>query len=692
VKASVRSPHVWIAVASATGVLSLALVDTGRTSPGELAAVHQREPDLAGRSGCAGCHGSWRKGMSEACLECHATIAEQIDLGEGLHGALTREETMRCARCHSEHHGTSFAIVNAQSFFQAGVPDPEEFDHGMVGFEMEGRHLELGCAECHTQAYAMLLPIGTHRYIGLDAECAACHEDPHEGRMALGCVDCHDQVSFENHRYDQHADSLPLVGGHGDLTCRTCHAESEPHALEALGRKTRGLTARECLDCHESPHRDAFVSGVAALLERTFGATCGDCHVAEHTSFRAEGLTVSAPQHAQSGFPLEVPHEGLQCAECHDPGAPDFAARHPGRLADGCHACHEDPHGAQFEAGPFGDQGCLACHDRHHFEPHAFTVELHELAALRLDGSHLATDCNECHALPEDGGPRVFHGTPARCELCHADAHRGYFEGFASELASATAGECALCHLTTQFAELPPAGFDHGRWTGFPLRGAHEQDGCESCHPRSTHPDPHGRSFGFVAEHFGKVEGCVTCHPDPHGGHFDEPDQPAEVDGKTGCARCHDETSFRNLPGGFDHALWTGYPLDGAHAELGCLECHQPERRPGVPGLARGAARGTLCADCHADPHASQFVRGATTRCESCHQSALAWSDLGFNHSLDSRFPLDEAHAVLECSACHHPVSEGGREFVRYKPLGRECADCHGDAAGPKGRRNGGRR
>jgi len=54
-----------------------------------------------------------------------------------------------------------------------------------------------------------------------------------------------------------------------------------------------------------------------------------------------------------------------------------------------------------------------------------------------------------------------------------------------------------------------------------------------------------------------------------------------------------------------------------------------------------------------------------------------------FDHG-DSRFPLDDRHAALDCAACHKPWplpdSLGGGTAVRYRPLGLTCKDCHGTA------------
>jgi hypothetical protein len=691
----VRGPHLWIALFSALGVAFVAVVGVERTSPGPLSAVHEREAELSGGRSCSECHGGWGQSMAGACLQCHAEIDTQIDASKGLHGAIAAQKARACATCHSEHHGPGFQSINRQSFVQAGVRDPQEFDHGLVGFAMDGAHLELDCTECHANADERVLPKGERRFGGLDQDCAQCHgrEDPHEGLMQVSCAQCHGQQAFDQLGSLGHERHLPLLGGHADQDCRVCHARGESHSLEIMG-SPRPPPARACADCHDSPHDADFISGAAAFARATPAASCVDCHAAEHTSFLDGALTMSPELHALSGFALDAPHDGVDCQACHGPDNGDFRARYPGRDADTCSACHDDPHAGQFDGPAFADQGCTACHDRLRFEPHAYTIESHASASMALSGAHAETDCNACHGLPVGGGARVFHGTPGRCEACHGDAHDGFFDAFSAELAGRAGGECATCHHTTRFADVQEKAFDHGRWTHFPLLGAHAQSDCESCHPRQPKADDLGRSFGRVEQHFGSFEGCVTCHDDPHHGDFDKPGSPPQVGGSRTCARCHAQTSFRAFPEGFDHELWTRFPLDGAHAQVGCSACHAPQRAEQSGARSLGRAMGRACADCHADPHAGQFRENGTaagrTDCSRCHRDTASFATLAFDHDKHARFALEDAHAALPCSSCHK-TWEGadGSALVQYRPLGTECTDCHGVHDDPLRRRRG---
>lgn len=674
-----RRPKFLLAGVSLLIVGTVAVIDFGRRSPGPLASVHAAESELGGLGSCANCHGGWFGTMTESCVECHEDIERHIATGDGLHGKLGRTRANQCATCHSEHHGEHFDLVNRKSFLKAGVETPEKFDHEFVGFTMNGKHRALQCAECHKQAEARPLPKGAKRFIGLEKNCASCHEDAHDGRMRIACAECHGQTGWDQFEAVHHEKVLPLTGGHAKVACAACHKEDTGHSLHAIG-EGREVAARSCLDCHKSPHRREFLGEDA----------CGSCHKADHTTWNDEKMALSAEQHARSGYALVVPHDKVECQACHTAGTDDFLARYPGRTQDDCAACHEDVHDGQFGKGPFAERGCLGCHDRKHFDPHTFTEASHRRTALPLTGRHKEADCNACHKVSERTGVRVFAGTPTECAECHEDTHRGFFDAHKEELQRAQGGACASCHTTRRFSELPAEGFDHGKFTEFTLRGAHAQERCEICHVRSKKPDETGRTFGRSADRFGHVTGCDTCHLDPHEGDFDRTGLPKQVKGKRNCERCHVETSFRTFPTPFDHGQWTGFRLDGKHREASCNACHTPLRRPGKNGRTWSRARGHLCADCHEDPHAAQFQRHGVTRCERCHQRATSFSKLMFSHDVHSRFRLGKAHANVACDACHKPVRIGKQTLVRYRPLDRRCSNCHEGVIDPlrkKGRK-----
>ncbi len=771
---NLRSAGMWLSLASACLVVALVVWDSGNVSPGPISAVHARSAGIDGDA-CEDCHGGFGGSLSSACGECHAKIVEDVAQGRGFHGGMSGAAS--CGTCHSEHHGADFALVGPAVFARAGVPDRDAYDHAHLDFTLAGRHASLACRECHPNADAVLLAKGAPRFLGLSQDCAACHDDPHAGRLP-DCRSCHGESEpFERVAAFRHPDTFALVGAHAGRSCVECHAKGSEHAIENSALAAHpGATprpARACQDCHASPHAEPFVSAIAARLAVANGAACASCHPVEGGAFGHEPR-MTPEDHALTGFPLVAPHAQVSCASCHArleaprTGALALAAfreSHPGRSADDCAACHADPHGGQFQGGRYAEQGCLACHDRHRFDPPAFGIEQHAATAFALTGAHAATGCSECHTQAP-GQPRRFRGTDSECAACHADAHRGFF---ADRGRAAGASGCELCHSTTAFADAGARAFDHGAWTGFALDGAHADQACEACHARAAVRDARGRAFGWIADRasgppqacatchadvhrgfFARTRGrhagtmdcaqchgtasfaaardgfdhggrtafaldgahaaldcaachstvpgpagtahglrvtlggpgpfddCAACHADPHAGSFDAVAAAAGAAERAACTACHSTHSFEAARDGFDHARWTGFALEGVHARADCGACHARIAEPDAAGRRFGRARGTDCADCHADPHVGQFASAGRTDCARCHTQTSDFLATVFDHRTHSRFQLDERHARLSCDACHVPWPvPGAGEAVRYKPLGTQCGDCH---------------
>jgi hypothetical protein len=350
-----------------------------------------------------------------------------------------------------------------------------------------------------------------------------------------------------------HDHVCPLVGSHLEASCKACHRDGSAHAVDVLAERRAAAApaaARDCLACHVSPHRDAFVQGVVerlaaapagALGPARAGTSCNACHSAAHASFAGRSPDMQDAWHAASGFALDEPHAGLRCESCHaglgrrapmqatfaDDGprpAPDadaFRADFPGRSPDDCLACHADVHRGQFEEGPFAGQGCLACHVREAFMPVDFDDAHHARTSFPLTGAHLAVGCNACHLRPGESrlgtprtavaappeAPREFAGTPGDCAACHADAHAGGLAGPGQP--DEVDGEigCARCHSTSAWDDVPVERFDHALWTGFALDGAHARAACVACHVPGPAAAGEERRFGRAAG-----RNCSDCH------------------------------------------------------------------------------------------------------------------------------------------------------------------------------------
>jgi hypothetical protein len=594
-------------------ILTLAgILGYRQPSPGALASAHARFEGALPT--CSTCHAE--DGLDAGCLSCHVEIAAQLEADAGYHHELCGDGEPDCARCHPEHHGATFDIMEAVAW-PAG-----EFAHDHVEFKLDGSHADLDCGACHTARPT--LPDfpdqpRTQSFLGLGQDCVGCHTDVHGGELFQACESCHDQEHFRPASGFDHAKHFALVGGHDRIECKGCHVLDEGLTFNRVRGKT-------CAECHATPHRTKW------------DATCTACHAAAEPEWTAGAAFVTPEVHARTGFTLDAPHEAVACDGCHrkDTG---YAQRYasPPRASKDCAACHADAHGGQF--GERGAQ-CLACHEPTHFAPARYGHEQHTTFALK--DAHAKADCAACHARTD--GVRQFVGTPRTCAGCHEDAHRGQFK----------AQSCDACHDERRFK---PAHYGLKDHTSFKLEGAHDAVACTACHTVEK-----GRTDRrFV----GTPRTCRECHADPHGAQF------ARETKKSGCAACHlpDASTFRITP--FDHAKRTGYRLEGAHADVACNACHV---KPGGKGERRFRDTPTQCRSCHTDNHRGQFGK---RDCANCHRSNAAWSIPKFDHK-STRFPLDGAHIKVDCKKCHFPVKQrDGSMVTQYRPLGTECRSCH---------------
>jgi hypothetical protein len=122
------------------------------------------------------------------------------------------------------------------------------------------------------------------------------------------------------------------------------------------------------------------------------------------------------------------------------------------------------------------------------------------------------------------------------------------------------------------------------------------------------------------------------------------------------CSDCHTESNWLNIH--FDHNQ-TQFRLDGKHLLLDCGSCHQ---------LADFLEVKSECVSCHLDIHQGKLSKN----CGVCHTS-LGWSVISaITAHANTSFPLQGAHARLDCKVCH--IGEIQGEFSLLKS---NCLDCH---------------
>jgi hypothetical protein len=198
-----------------------------------------------------------------------------------------------------------------------------------------------------------------------------------------------------------------------------------------------------------------------------------------------------------------------------------------------------------------------------------------------------------CHPLlpgaTAGSGAVRFRQSDRRCVACHRDEHGGQFAGRdvpgARALPAASpadgATRCEACHGVEAWDRVT---FEHDS-TRYPLRGAHRRLACARCHTRP------GTDRAVPVQFRGLPLTCQAsgCHTDPHGGQFAD-----RARGGT-CTTCHSETAWKALT--FDHQRDTDWPLDGAHRDVPCADCHKAT----TPGAAvRYRPLPHRCEDCHA--------------------------------------------------------------------------------------------
>jgi len=315
-----------------------------------------------------------------------------------------------------------------------------------------------------------------------------------------------------------------------------------------------------------------------------------------------------------------------------------------------CLACHEDiATDIKAEGGFHGRdrnakrRECSFCHTDHEGRD-ANIVPLdeasfnHKRTDFPLEGHHDGAECSGCHEAD-----KKHRDAPSTCFACHADddAHD-----------ESLGTQCGDCHTPADWAEVT---FDHAA-TGFDLIGHHETATCLSCHTDHSFANTPTTCFGCHAE------------DDAH-------------DGRSGreCQNCHSPTDW--LDTSFNHARDTTFGLTGMHGELSCSDCHSED--PFSDSLA------TTCSSCHDDDdnHDGHFGKA----CDTCHVTE-AWTELAFDHNVDTNHILHGAHVDIECIACHiEPIFESelvatcGACHAEDDPhsgsQGETCEDCHNDVS-----------
>jgi len=474
---------------------------------------------------CLSCHEDRHRGqLGKNCLQCHtlndwkkASGFDHSKTKFPLTGAHTQ---VACEKCHKPEAGAPRSLKFRGLAFEkcsachidlhrgAFKPDCESchttitwkqippsvlskrFDHSDTKFPLAGKHADVKCSTCH-HGQAFNVPMAYER-------CADCHKpDPHRGQFSArkdggACEACHSVEGFKSAKFgvaEHAATAYPLEGKHAAVPCAKCHPPE--------GTNTRYRIKHElCTDCHTDIHKAQFAGA-------PYGNRCESCHSVQGFS----PSTFSLARHEKTRFRLTGGHVAVACVDCHRVKTPlGDAQLVPYQFSDlSCAGCHENPHHGQFtermsEPGPDGSPlGCEACHVTKGWgEVGRFD---HSTTKFPLVGSHRAVPCMGCHKpanLEFTMNNVIFEAAPTRCQGCHEDAHAGQFAR------NGVRPGCQECHNTNKWK---PSLFDHETRTEFPLKDAHQDVRCASCHKTLREVD--SRAVLFYKP---TPRDCAACH------------------------------------------------------------------------------------------------------------------------------------------------------------------------------------
>jgi hypothetical protein len=462
---------------------------------------------------CGKCHVAFwdSANMAERCMNCHNSIATQLQDATSMHGAIYQGQTPACRACHPEHRGANAPLTEMRS---------GNFPHETVGYSLRAhQRLSNGqafsCVDCHATDLSSFD----------QATCSTCHQQiagafvqTHMLAYGVNCLACHDGLDSFGEAFDHNHLAFKLDGKHAGLVCTKCH-------LNARTAADFKPAQQDCAACHrqDDPHNGRF------------GADCGSCH-------NPAGWKPAKFDHNLADFKLEGQHTEVECTQCH---IKDVFKGTPST----CFACHQKDDQHQGQLG----QDCGACHSPKGWKPSTFD---HNLAAFKLEGQHAVVECQECHTTGD------FKSTPTTCFACHEkdDEHKGKF-----------GKDCSVCHTP---ASWQGATFDHNL-AAFKLTGAHVNVACEKCHINGVfkgtastcsgcHGDPAFHAGLFVGQACSQCHNTNTWTPakynGPHPGIADDGGSGVNHGGQ-GCRACHTvnlssatctQCHKNNKPGGGD--------------------------------------------------------------------------------------------------------------------------------------------
>jgi hypothetical protein len=356
-------------------------------------------------------------GFSQACQQCHTTIAWQpatfdhTTVGFPLTNAHADPPRV-CADCHinNNYNITTTACVSCHlpNYQGAKNPDhvaggfsqtcqqchttiawqPATFDHNTVGFPLTNAHADPPriCADCHIN----------NNYNITTTACASCHLKDYNTALTpvnhvqlafpTACESCHDTVRWTNGKFDHAATGFPLTNSHmvPPRVCADCHINNNYN-----------LTSTACSTCHLKDYNTATTP--INHIQVGFPTTCQLCH---DTTLWTNGKF----DHNTTTFPLTGFHTTVACASCH-------VNNNYTTLPTDCYGCHKANYDATTNPNHTSvgfPTTCATCHTTASWLGATFNHTWFRIP-------HHNAQCSDCHS--NSANYTVFV-----CTVCHTKA------------------------------------------------------------------------------------------------------------------------------------------------------------------------------------------------------------------------------------------------------------------------------
>jgi hypothetical protein len=207
--------------------------------------INHGEP---GEVHCSDCHGGVGHGFDPVsgemscsmtiCLDCHEELNLDVQMAD-------------CDACHVGPHDVATSLTCDDCHSSTEVW--EEVDTHIHPVELQGKHGELACFDCHQHP----------DFKGLNNVCTDCHVSGHTDWGDHDCSECHDAGATWDlvaETWDGHVEHWDQYKGtHTQISCAGCHFETYTDLPSDCGYCHTPPTghddakyAKDCVECHQA--------------------------------------------------------------------------------------------------------------------------------------------------------------------------------------------------------------------------------------------------------------------------------------------------------------------------------------------------------------------------------------------------------------------------------------------------------